>query len=137
MLRFALPALLCLTVFGTSPAAAQHLELPQRSAHAAPGSRFVEEIRDLPLEDRERRIAEAILAGSVPSWLRTLHPIGLRGPRGKAITATTVPVFAQHSASVLRQKRARSVLAHPRYGRMGEDGPFSRTRSRPTRRPAR
>ena len=54
---------------------AQSLDLPPRSATAPEGAEFARSIADLPLKEREERILEAVRAGNVPAFLRTLVPI--------------------------------------------------------------
>src|SRR4051812_39784042 len=54
---------------------AQSLELPPRPAAAPGGAEFARSIADLPLKEREERILEAVRAGNVPAFLRTLVPI--------------------------------------------------------------
>jgi len=44
--------------------------IPARQADAVVGSLFYEEIRTLPLDEREAAIADALMAGNIPQWLR-------------------------------------------------------------------
>ncbi len=53
----------------------QSLDLPRRPAAAPGGAEFARSIADLPLKEREERIFEAVMAGNVPPFLRTLVPI--------------------------------------------------------------
>jgi hypothetical protein len=53
----------------------QSLDLPPRPGAAPGGKEFASSIEELPLERREGRILEAVLAGNVPAFLRTLVPV--------------------------------------------------------------
>ncbi len=50
-------------------------KIPQRPADAISGSQFVEQIKDLPLEERERLIFEEIIKGNIPEFLRKFREI--------------------------------------------------------------
>ncbi len=54
------------------------LKWPERPRDAANGSTFTAEIRDMGGSARQRRIAEEILRGNVPGFLRVLVPVVLR-----------------------------------------------------------
>ena len=51
----------------------QPLLIPPRADDALPGSTVMEQVKDLPFEQRERRIYEEITRGNVPQFLR--HPV--------------------------------------------------------------
>jgi hypothetical protein len=53
----------------------QSLDLPPRPGTAPGGKEYARSIEDLPLKRREGRILEAVLAGNVPAFLRTLVPV--------------------------------------------------------------
>ncbi len=67
--------LLGLLVIQATGSRAQSLDLPARSATALGGRAFARSIADSPLEEREARILEAVRAGDVPDFLRTLAPV--------------------------------------------------------------
>jgi hypothetical protein len=51
--------------------------IPPRPADALAGSAFVEQVRDLPFEQRERRIFEEITGGNLPGFLRRFEPVAV------------------------------------------------------------
>jgi hypothetical protein len=65
-------------LFAGGAATAQVLPLPARPADAPPGSTLVRLVADLPLAQREERLAAEFLRGNVPSFLRRLQPVTLR-----------------------------------------------------------
>jgi hypothetical protein len=70
--------LVAATCLAAPPSAGQRLELPPRPSASPTGSAFAREVAALPLEAREARIREEILAGNIPGWLRTLVPVTMR-----------------------------------------------------------
>jgi hypothetical protein len=60
-----------------SSALAQELQLPTRATNAPDGDTFVKQITALDLKERDRVIADEILAGNVPDFLRKLCPIAV------------------------------------------------------------
>jgi hypothetical protein len=54
---------------------AQSLELPQRNTNAPDGDAFVKQITALDLMQRDEAIANEVLAGNVPTFLRTFCPV--------------------------------------------------------------
>ncbi|MDA0875657.1 MAG: hypothetical protein O3C45_11440, partial [Bacteroidetes bacterium] len=59
-------------VAGDEPAAPTW-RVAERSEGALPASALVQEWQGLEREERESRAVSEILAGNVPSWLRTVH----------------------------------------------------------------
>lgn len=72
-----------------SASGAQTLPLPPRAADAPTGSAVAAEIQNLPLPERETRIAQEILAGNVPAWLRPLQPVSA----GDSVTFWAAPDY--------------------------------------------
>jgi hypothetical protein len=64
--------------------------VPARPPLAETGTDFARRVADLNESDRERFIASALLAGDIPSFLRTLKPVRLQGelPSGRIVTIT-------------------------------------------------
>ncbi len=58
------------------------LDLPPRPENALTGTEVVRDIRSLDLEAREERIFREISHGNVPTWLRRLRPVVVRGDGG-------------------------------------------------------
>jgi hypothetical protein len=61
----------------TSTLHAETLDLPPRPAEALKGSEFARSIADLPWKEREARIVAEVIAGNVPTFLRTLVPVSV------------------------------------------------------------
>ncbi|MGD2153716.1 MAG: hypothetical protein PVG79_10660 [Gemmatimonadales bacterium] len=55
------------------------LDLPERAGAAPGGDEISREIRTLELRAREERIHAEISQGNVPTWLRQLRPVEVRG----------------------------------------------------------
>jgi hypothetical protein len=55
------------------------LDLPERAGEAPDGDEISREIRTLELRAREERIYAEISQGNVPTWLRQLKPVEVRG----------------------------------------------------------
>jgi hypothetical protein len=55
------------------------LDLPERAGDAPGGDEISREIRTLELRAREERIYAEISQGNVPTWLRQLRPVEVRG----------------------------------------------------------
>ena len=51
------------------------LDLPERPADAPTGSKFLEQISELSLEEREAAVVREITRGNVPAFLRQMKPI--------------------------------------------------------------
>ena len=68
---FAILLLLLATFVGRSQT------LPPRPADGLTGTAFAAQIRDLPLEEREREIERAVLSGNIPDSLRHFIPVSL------------------------------------------------------------
>ena len=64
--------------------------IPRRRADALSGSAFIASVASLPREDREAAVLRELLAGNVPSFLRTLRPVRdtVTGPDGVRRTLT-------------------------------------------------
>ena len=93
----------------TLPVAAQpRLNLPARSADAPTGSAFVGQVKNLGQSAREARIAQSILAGNVPPFLRNLKAVD--------VSATINGVFHQGTFYVT-----------PDYLAVGTNADFFRT----------
>jgi hypothetical protein len=69
---------------------AHTLVLPPRAADSPTGSQFSRQIEALPREQREAAVLTQIVAGNVPEFLRSLHPLTVRASdsTGKERTAT-------------------------------------------------
>ncbi|MCP5088635.1 MAG: hypothetical protein GY952_17740 [Rhodobacteraceae bacterium] len=73
--------------------------VPQRSAYARTGSAFVEEILRLAGPARNVVVAEQVLAGNIPDFLRRLIPVTLRWtPLGGAPVEVTICVTSDYLA---------------------------------------
>ena len=69
---------LAATLLAAGGAVAQVLPLPDRPADAPGGAALVQLVANLPLAQREERLATEFLRGNVPSFLRQLQPVTLR-----------------------------------------------------------
>lgn len=78
----------------TAACRAQSLDLPPRSPTALGGTEFARSIADLPLKEREERILEAVRAGDVPAFLRTLAPITVEDGTNRATYFVTADYLA-------------------------------------------
>lgn len=71
--------------------------LPRRGARAAPGSEVIERVRALGGPARDRVLADEVLAGNVPGFLRALSPVTLSGPaaggRAAEVTICVTPDY--------------------------------------------
>jgi len=56
------------------------MDIPRRNTDALSGSDFIASIADLPREAREAAVRRELLAGNIPSFLRTLHTIEVMSP---------------------------------------------------------
>lgn len=65
-------------------APARDLPLPARRADAEPGGRLVARVATMPLPERERVFADAVLSGNVPGWLRTFETVRVPPPATRA-----------------------------------------------------
>jgi hypothetical protein len=52
-----------------------YLNIPERDENAITGTEFVNQVINLSLTDREKRVAKEILSGNVPSFSRKLRPL--------------------------------------------------------------
>lgn len=76
---FALPTLTTLDVLGsleeTTTDTIIYLNIPERDENAITGTEFVNQVINLSLTDREKRVAKEILSGNVPAFSRKLKPL--------------------------------------------------------------
>jgi hypothetical protein len=84
--------LLVLQGIGACASPARVLDLPPRPRDAAGGSELAHELTGLDLDVREDRLIEEILAGNVPSWLRTLRPVEMVS-EGGTVTVWVTPDY--------------------------------------------
>jgi hypothetical protein len=69
-------------------------DIPPRAAHALTGSAFIASVAALPREEREAAIRRELLAGNIPSFLRTLRTVAVRDTSSKhAIAYDVMPDY--------------------------------------------
>lgn len=56
---------------------ADQWEIPDRQPLAPTGSALMSAWENLPLEERDERVVEEVLAGNVPSWLKSLRTLSM------------------------------------------------------------
>jgi len=66
----------------SAPCLAQTLPLPPRSSAAPTGSQLKDSLAPLALQDRENTIFNEVMAGNVPTFLRTLVPVEVTASLG-------------------------------------------------------
>ncbi len=76
---FGLPTLTALNVVGSQEETITdtiiYLNIPERDENAITGTEFVNQVINLSLTDREKRVAKEILSGNVPAFSRKLRPL--------------------------------------------------------------
>ncbi len=79
---------------GSSESAALTGRIPARPAQAMTGSQFVESVRTMNSQDRERAVERELLRGNIPAFLRTLTPVTLAAQGGApAATVFVMPDY--------------------------------------------
>lgn len=79
-MSYAFAAMLWAALLSTACGPAEPvLDLPERAGAAPGGDEIAGEIRTLDLRAREERIYAEISQGNVPTWLRQLRPVEMRG----------------------------------------------------------
>ena len=89
---------LLLFTFTVVPLSAQELTLPARPVDAPGGAEIVRAIRSMAPAEREARIYAEVARGNVPSWLRALKPVRLRGRGSDGLRTVVVLVTPDYLA---------------------------------------
>lgn len=67
--------------------------IPPRRADAMTGSAFIRSVASLSREERESAIRRELMAGNMPSFLRTLVPVEMRDDSGRVATMEVMPDY--------------------------------------------
>lgn len=98
MVMWVAPQVVASQVIAPQVVAGQDLRLPNRPANAPGGRAVAADVRSLDLREREERLLAEILAGNVPSWLRTLRPVEVTRSRNGDTTTVRLAVAPDYLA---------------------------------------